>query len=1118
MTDKKITLTKDELILIRSIKGIDFDEAQGSYTFSDEFQYPIRESFVSFSEQQLQQKGLLGFIVLNFDLGFIKVPKGPNLYRGIGGLYGDDSLFGAPRCIYSTDEAIYYNLPLKPEWQFIEKKASIGKAYATHLLDDLENLCENILEKNVDSFESIFFSPVVSKLMNEIIPSGLELPLNVPNPIARIMLSYVILQTSSLTHSECEMREIVLPPLSSKELDGVSDSGLQFVCSLSILKDIFQPTTTPILSYFHEQDIPQWLHPDVSAFITCWNNLIRKIHTNDAFSHIEGFSQDREEFERVLSAICKAPIIPLNFMKSLSSHIKKTLDEYDKTAALFKKNNAKEAIRVLLDRTLEDADERVRRVIDRIYHLNEQATGKVEDSVLFDYARYLVNLNIVIEQQILSPSSRGIFYGKSHGRLLQVLKLFDRQFKSYSEMPYFVHYTFELMILYLKIQSILSFSFYDLIYSAHQLSSQLPDIHLYFSNPCTYWMDYNSILGSLYDEGDPWYSIFSLDFYEKLTFLITGNQPKGLPDEGGIPPSLKDICKTLGFNYPFYYSFGTVQDNMRFISAYDMPWPTVSKIKTEVTDLEIFRSFFGQSHFKGRYLEISTNVYWSEVQSSPVLDDVLDAARYHWRSIPENSDIKCVLTKIPISRSHNYNNYFRNESEGPFIDFMKQVDLFESNGLYIGKQVLDYYVLIEIANGITYFYLQSDSPNTGHYLYLAYLYFTHTEQLMRIVKNERRLVKQHAISTINHEYKGKITSLARDIERLKDVLLQLPKETQSMPVNKVSLLHKRNYKLLEFTEDLEAQINELQAISDKYKDKLSNEIVDFDEIKIELETLGISKKITLLKYIKWEFPVNKQLLIDLLKKLSVFLKSHDLANDSLYIRPKEQTSAFNLEIYFDKPANSILDDEETFFDEDLPFRKSEKSWKQCAIELLDSKSGKEHFICLKIPFSVDQIDSTDEIINKVRSFVPLGLLQIKELAKVSKIKFSSVIMEPIHRILENALRAIESIENKEIIFSIDIKSDKLLLMFQNNGPAIPKSLNIFENGVSGANSTGQGLFYAKQCIEDNFGGTISVKRSTPVIFTISIPLQEGFVIDDLPGIMSARSHTPYRRVKKNEPR
>jgi sensor histidine kinase regulating citrate/malate metabolism len=82
------------------------------------------------------------------------------------------------------------------------------------------------------------------------------------------------------------------------------------------------------------------------------------------------------------------------------------------------------------------------------------------------------------------------------------------------------------------------------------------------------------------------------------------------------------------------------------------------------------------------------------------------------------------------------------------------------------------------------------------------------------------------------------------------------------------------------------------------------------------------------------------------------------------------------------------------------------------------------------------------------------------------------------------------------IISIELykEAPKIILKFSNTGSPILKEKwdTIFQQGYSEANSTGQGLFAAREMLK-KYGGRIYVSKSNSDITTFKIELNEGII-------------------------
>ncbi len=95
--------------------------------------------------------------------------------------------------------------------------------------------------------------------------------------------------------------------------------------------------------------------------------------------------------------------------------------------------------------------------------------------------------------------------------------------------------------------------------------------------------------------------------------------------------------------------------------------------------------------------------------------------------------------------------------------------------------------------------------------------------------------------------------------------------------------------------------------------------------------------------------------------------------------------------------------------------------------------------------------------------------------------------------IRNALKAMENTPARKLIIKLINADPRIIIEITDNGKGIPRAEQekIFENGYSTGNSTGYGLFYAKETLK-KYGGRIYVKNSTPrQRTTFVIELQKG---------------------------
>lgn len=98
--------------------------------------------------------------------------------------------------------------------------------------------------------------------------------------------------------------------------------------------------------------------------------------------------------------------------------------------------------------------------------------------------------------------------------------------------------------------------------------------------------------------------------------------------------------------------------------------------------------------------------------------------------------------------------------------------------------------------------------------------------------------------------------------------------------------------------------------------------------------------------------------------------------------------------------------------------------------------------------------------------------------------------------LQNSIRFMKSSKEKAITILLYKESPKIILEFSNTGVPIPKDKweLIFTQGYSEAESTGQGLFTAREMLK-KYGGRIYISNSNSNQTTFKIELNEGTTLD-----------------------
>ncbi len=97
-------------------------------------------------------------------------------------------------------------------------------------------------------------------------------------------------------------------------------------------------------------------------------------------------------------------------------------------------------------------------------------------------------------------------------------------------------------------------------------------------------------------------------------------------------------------------------------------------------------------------------------------------------------------------------------------------------------------------------------------------------------------------------------------------------------------------------------------------------------------------------------------------------------------------------------------------------------------------------------------------------------------------------------LMQNSIRSMKQSERRIIKISLLKKSPKIVINFSNTGTPIPKEKweTIFQQGYSENNSTGYGLFSAKETLK-KYDGRIYISESNPQITTFTIELNEGSI-------------------------
>jgi hypothetical protein len=97
-------------------------------------------------------------------------------------------------------------------------------------------------------------------------------------------------------------------------------------------------------------------------------------------------------------------------------------------------------------------------------------------------------------------------------------------------------------------------------------------------------------------------------------------------------------------------------------------------------------------------------------------------------------------------------------------------------------------------------------------------------------------------------------------------------------------------------------------------------------------------------------------------------------------------------------------------------------------------------------------------------------------------------------LIQNSIRFMSNSDRKIISIELYKESPKIILKFSNTGSPILKEKwdTIFQQGYSEANSTGQGLFAAREMLK-KYGGRIYVSKSNSDITTFKIELNEGII-------------------------
>ena len=104
-----------------------------------------------------------------------------------------------------------------------------------------------------------------------------------------------------------------------------------------------------------------------------------------------------------------------------------------------------------------------------------------------------------------------------------------------------------------------------------------------------------------------------------------------------------------------------------------------------------------------------------------------------------------------------------------------------------------------------------------------------------------------------------------------------------------------------------------------------------------------------------------------------------------------------------------------------------------------------------------------------------------------------VLADIIDNCIANSIRALETEENKKIEIMIFRRAPKIGIKVKDNGTGIPQELHerVFESGYSNFNSTGEGLYQARENLK-KYGGRIEVKpQKSKKGATIVIELNEG---------------------------
>ncbi len=99
-------------------------------------------------------------------------------------------------------------------------------------------------------------------------------------------------------------------------------------------------------------------------------------------------------------------------------------------------------------------------------------------------------------------------------------------------------------------------------------------------------------------------------------------------------------------------------------------------------------------------------------------------------------------------------------------------------------------------------------------------------------------------------------------------------------------------------------------------------------------------------------------------------------------------------------------------------------------------------------------------------------------------------------LLQNSIRFMKNSEAKTISIELYKESPKIILKFSNTGIPLPEDKweIIFKQGYSESNSTGQGLFSAREILK-KYGGRIYVSESNHTITTFRIELNEGIILN-----------------------